>query len=171
MPGKSLSESKHAQIMLLHNDGWSQRRISKKLNASRYAVQWCIKRSTDSSVIGEIGSRRKSGQPKTTSQYNDKKIIQIAQLSQSAAVSTHTIRHRLFDAGLKSRRFAKKPLLPSKIKDRIAFCEKYCHWTEDQWENVLFSDESTFTQFYSFSRHVRRPVGKKHDTRYCTSAV
>ena len=36
---------------------------------------------------------------------------------------------------------------------------------------MLFSDETTFTQFYLFSRHVRRPVGKRYDTRYCTSAV
>ena len=95
-----------------------------------------------------------------------------AQLPQSTAVSTRTIKHRLFDAGLKSCRPAKKPLLSSKnIKGRIAFCEKYRNWTEDQWENVLCSDESTFTQFYSLSRHGRRAVGEQYDTRYCTSAV
>ena len=36
MPGKNLSESKRAQIMLLHNDGWSQRRISKSVRSSMY---------------------------------------------------------------------------------------------------------------------------------------
>ena len=35
----------------------------------------------------------------------------------------------------------------------------------------MFSEESTFTQFYSFSRHVRRPVGKRNDHKFRVSAV
>ena len=95
-----------------------------------------------------------------------------AQLPQCEVVSKRTIRRRLFDHGLKARRPAKKPLLTRKnIKDRVAFCRKYKHWTSDQWEDVLFSDEATFTQSYSFVRSVRRPVGCRDEAKYCVSAV
>ena len=108
-----------------------------------------------------LGQGENLADPKQQSQYIDRKLIQMAkrsprssstkikaQLPQSAAVSTRTIRRRLLDAGLKSCRPAKKPLLSSKnIKDRIAFCEKYHNWTEDQWENVLFSLSLNFIHF------------------------
>ncbi len=44
-----------------------------------------------------------------------------------------------------SRTAAKKPLLtPLMTRKRIKFCKKYLNWTPKQWENVMFSDESTF---------------------------
>lgn len=179
-----LSSEKRAQVMLLHNMGHSNRQIAAELLISYGGVHRCISRIRDCSVP-EYRSRKRSGRPKVTSPTTDNAIIIMAkksprsssakiqaQLPVEARVSRRTIRRRLFDSGLKSRRPAKKPLLSLKnIRDRIAFCRKYRNWSADDWENVLFSDESTFTQFYSFSRHVRRPVGKRNDPKYCTSAV
>jgi hypothetical protein len=46
---------------------------------------------------------------------------------------------------LPSRCAAKKPLLTAQmVKKTIAFCKKHKNWTEDQWEDVMFTDESTF---------------------------
>jgi transposase len=56
-------------------------------------------------------------------------------------------------------------------RDRIAFCKKYKDWTEDQWLSVIFSNESTFTQFSSSTRHVRRPFGQRYNTRYVVPTV
>jgi hypothetical protein len=78
----------------------------------------------------------------------------------------------LFTVGLKSYRPARKPKLsPKNIKDRLTFCKKYQDWTAEQWEKVMFCDESTFTQFYSFCRHVRRPSGKRHEPKYVIPTV
>lgn len=128
-------------------------------------------------------SRKRSGRPKVTSARTDNAIILLARRSPKSSsakiqsqlpsvISRQTIRRRLFESSLKSCRPAKKPLLTKKnIRDRINFCRKYKEWTADDWEDVFFSDESTFTQFYSFVRHVRRPVGKRHDPKYCVIAV
>lgn len=35
----------------------------------------------------------------------------------------------------------------------------------------MFTDESTFTQFNAYVPYVRRPVGTRHDTRYCVSSA
>jgi transposase len=181
-----LSVGKRAQVHLLHTDGLSQRQIANRLGVSRGAVRRCIDRlKEDNSESPSYKSRQRSGRPRATSTRTDISIIKCAKRSPRASsvkiqsqlpldsrVSTRTIRRRLFNAGLKSRRPAKKPLLTKKnVRDRILFCRKYKQWSSDQWENVMFSDESTFTQFYAFSRHVRRPAGKRDDPRYCTSSV
>jgi hypothetical protein len=55
---------------------------------------------------------------------------------------------------------AKKPLLTAKMtKKRLAFCRKYLKWTPKQWENVIFSGESTFRLVNSRGSIVRRPRG------------
>ena len=54
---------------------------------------------------------------------------------------------------------------------RLAFAQKYAHWDEDRWDNVLFSDESTIQQFAQRKRHLRRPVGTRYDDRYTLATV
>ena len=45
--------------------------------------------------------------------------------------------------GLVSRRAAKRPLLSRKnIRDRLIFCKRYRDWTAEDWDKVIFSDES-----------------------------
>ena len=182
--GAELSIAKRAQIMLLHDMGHSNRKIAEQPQISYGGVYRSITRMNDR-FVPEYKSRKRSGRPKASSATTDNSIILMAKRSPRASsakiqsqlpveckVSTRTIRRRLFHSGLKSHRPAKKPLLSKKnIRDRKTFCHKYRNWFEDQWENVLFSDESTFTQFYSFSGHVRRPIGKRNAPKYCTSAV
>lgn len=176
--GKELTVAQRAQAKLLHEMHFSQVQIAKRLQISRCAVQRCIKRA-------QFVSEKRSGRPRVTSVRTDNSILLMckrsprassakiqAQLPREETVSTRTIRRRLFTNGLKARRPAKKPLLSMKnIRDRLYFCNKYKNWSPEDWENVMYSDESTFTQFYSFTRHVRRPPGKRHDPKYCTAAV
>jgi transposase len=68
---------------------------------------------------------------------------------------------------------AKKPLLTAKMtKKRLAFCRKYLKWTPKQWENVMFSDESTFRLVNSRASIVRRPKGiSRYKQRYTIPTV
>lgn len=46
-----------------------------------------------------------------------------------------------------------KPMLSKKnIKARIAFAKKYMHWSVDDWERVVWSDESKINRFLSDGR-------------------
>jgi hypothetical protein len=89
------------------------------------------------------------------------------------SVSTRTIRHRLQkDLHLRAYRPACTPLLSRKnIADRLAFANKYAAWTVEQWRQVMFSDETLVKQFYSFSAHVRRPVGQRYNARFTIPRV
>jgi len=76
------------------------------------------------------------------------------------------------DFDLPSRRPARKAKLTKKnIKDRLAFCQRYKDWSLENWKKVMFSDESTFSQFSSFVRHVRRPANQRYNTRYVVPTV
>jgi hypothetical protein len=91
-----------------------------------------------------------------------------------ATVAERTISHHLRNTlKLPSRSAAQKPLLKaSMVKKRLAFCRKYKHWTEADWEKVMYSDESTFRCIRSVKSKVRRPSGSnRFDPRYTSVTV
>ena len=60
-------------------------------------------------------------------------------------ISTQTIRNRLHDAGLRSRRPAiQVPLTRYHVQMRLAWARDHVTWTQNDWAPVLFTDESRF---------------------------
>ncbi len=57
------------------------------------------------------------------------------------------------------------------IRNRIAFCKHYQHWTVEQWKKVLFSDETLIKQFQTAKSFVRRPSGCRYESKYTVSTV
>ena len=72
-----------------------------------------------------------------------------------------------------ARRAAKKPLLTKAMKKkRLDFCRKYKDWTSEQWQKVMFSDESTFRLVRGNSKIVRRPSDvSRYDPLYTVKTV
>ncbi|CAJ0953436.1 unnamed protein product [Ranitomeya imitator] len=117
------------------------------------------------------------GRPRKTSKRQDRILnlfrlrdrttssAELAQEWQQAGVSApaRTVRRRLFERGLVSRRAAKKPLLSRKnIRDRLIFCKRYREWTAEDWGKVIFSDESPFRLFGTSGKQlIRRRRGER----------
>ena len=60
-------------------------------------------------------------------------------------ISTQTIRNRLHDAGLRSRRPAiRVPLTRYHVQMRLAWARDHVTWTQNDWAPVQFTDESRF---------------------------
>ncbi|KAH7985631.1 hypothetical protein HPB52_025504 [Rhipicephalus sanguineus] len=79
---------------------------------------------------------------------------QIAGLS---AASDTTVKRRLYSAALKSRRAVQKPIVSAAKKERrLVFSLEHEHWTEE-WQNVVFTDEWTFTTRWDQRQRVWRP--------------
>ena len=70
-------------------------------------------------------------------------------------ISDSLMRRRLLASRRKEKRSSKKQLLTSGIKKRVARPRKYKNCTENQWKNVLFSDESHFMVLGQQKRFVR----------------
>ena len=68
-------------------------------------------------------------------------------------VCTDTLSQTLKKHGLKSGEKKKKPLLSNKnIKARLDFAKKHQDWTADDWNRVIFSDETKINRFNSDGR-------------------
>ena len=101
------------------------------------------------------------------------KKIRAELLSRGRRISHVTVFRRLSrEFNMKSYKPAKKPRLTTAMKAKcLQFANNHQHSTGEQWEKVLFSDESTFQQFVVRKRHVRRPTGKLFDQRYTIPTV
>ena len=145
-----------AVIIALHKKGFTGKDIAASKIAPKSTIYRIIKNFKES---GSIVVKKASGRPRRFSKRQDRllKLIQLrdrgttstelAQEWQQAGVSASacTVRQRLLEDGLVSRRAAKKPLLSRKnIRDRLIFCKRYRDWSVEDWGKVIFSDESTF---------------------------
>jgi transposase len=176
-----LSEPIRAQIRLLHEEGYSQCQIAKRLHVSRCGVQNSLNRPN-------LKTRPRQGRPRVTTPRTDHAIrrvvtsdpfISSAQIKSELAphlnnVSTRTIRHRLStDLRMCTRKPVKKPMLTAAHRQkRLAFCRQFHHWQVSDWKRVMFSDESSFRQFNDVKLFVRRPINSNPlDRRYTTKCV
>ena len=153
--------------------------MSQKSNCDKYRVKksrLCSKyRST-----GKLAADNKGGRPRSTTSREDSMIVR--SVKKDPWISSVEIQkqselpvsdRRAVEAGLFSRRPAKKPLISLKNqKKRLRFATSHIDWNVQKWRTVLFSDESRFNIIGSDGIcRVRRPAGKRLDLRYCHKTV
>lgn len=158
--GKTKPQDKN-NIKHLFEKGMSQRSISKTLK---------IPKSTVGDQLKKMKLKRKDsgGRPKILSerdeifcakQMTSGKTSTIVQLSKELKTSfdisagRNTISRSLKNRGVMSGEKKKKPLLSQKnIKERLQFAKSHQDWTEDDWNRVIFSDETKINRFNSDGR-------------------
>ena len=121
-------------IIALHKKGFTGKNIADCKIAPKSTIYWIIKNFKES---GSIVVKKASGHPGKSRKRQDHllKLIQLwdrgttsAELAQEwqqacVSASAHTVRQRLLEEGLGSRRAAKKPLLSRRNnRDRLIFC-------------------------------------------------
>ena len=169
---KRLSIQERMRVVVLNEVGYTLNSIAKQLKIGRRTVQEIVKKYADT---GDVQDRPGRGRKKKTSPREDRKIIQssIKDRRKSARdiskeikeeigleLSSRTIRRRLLNAGLKSCRAKKKPLLSQKAR------QKRLQWALEHrifvWDNVVFSDESRFCLVSDRPVIVRRRPGEEY---------
>lgn len=183
--GKTISKDIRQLVIDRFNNGEKSFEISRSLGKNKSIISRII---AQYKAKGIVGPKPIPGRPKVTSKNTDRLIVRLSKQNPflsstkilghleglgAQAVSARTVRRRLVDAGLFSRRPAKKPLLSKKnVKARLNFAQKYVDWTPDQWKKVVWSDESKFNLFRSDGMsYVRRPVGKRLNKKYIAPTV
>ncbi|KAL7872082.1 hypothetical protein SRHO_G00070650 [Serrasalmus rhombeus] len=158
----------------LHKNGLTGNIAARKI-APQSTIYRIIKNFKER---GSIVAKKAPGHPRKTSKCQDRllKVFQLRDRATSSAelaqewqqagvsASARTVRRRLLEQGLVSRRAAKKPLLSRKnIRDRLIFCKRYREWTAEDWGKVIFSDESPFRLFGTSGKQlVRRRRGERY---------
>uniref|UniRef100_A0A087X440 Transposase Tc1-like domain-containing protein n=1 Tax=Poecilia formosa TaxID=48698 RepID=A0A087X440_POEFO len=174
-----ISKETRAVIIALHKNGLTGKSYIAAIKIAPQSIIYCIIKNVKER--GFIVAKKAPGCPRKTSKRQDRllKVFQLrdwttssaklAQEWQQAGVSASacTVRQRLLEQGLVSRRAAKKPLLSRKnIRDRLIFCKRYREWTAEDWGKVIFSDESPFRLFGTSGKQLdrRRRGERRHQS-------
>ena len=153
----------------------SRREVSRQLGLNVKTVCAIVTKHNDTGSVQDLS---RSGRPKKTTVRQDRLLVRASladrRLTSSelrakldrdhnVSVSASTVRSRLLKAGLRGCVAAKKPLLrPANVKARLEFARTHRNWTVEQWDEVLWSDESCFQLFCGAKRaFVRRRVGER----------
>lgn len=157
MPHSRLSENELANIVRLHELGWSNRRIAQFYNRVHAVIDRVIQRFTNS---GNPEYRRHQGIQRRTTLRQDRFIRLIARRTPTinatqisnrltnatgVQVSGQTVRRRLHEGNMRARRRACCPLLLRHHRAaRRAWALDHLEW-HLEWQNCMFADESRFT--------------------------
>ena len=81
-------------------------------------------------------------------EFSSKITCELRDTLGGSTVSTKTVRRRLGDMGFSCRVAIKKPLVNEKNRrKRLEFATKYGNWEYSDWENIIWTDESSFKLF------------------------
>ncbi|KFM75446.1 Transposable element Tcb2 transposase, partial [Stegodyphus mimosarum] len=154
---EQLSQFERGRIVGMMEAGWSARRGARQLGRSD-----CVVRKCWDQWAREMSCTRRpgSGPPRQTSRREDRHIVRNARVQPTASsaaiqaqvapslgapVSSRTIRRRLAEGQLLSRRPLRVlPLMPTHRRLRLEWCRARGNWTAGEWNQVVFSDESRF---------------------------
>lgn len=160
------------EIIKLHNQGYNQREIARRVGVSIATVNLWVNRH------GSLESIQKTGRLRKTTTGQDKEIYLMSQNDPFLAatdinrylklnVCAQTVRNRLQEQGLRNFKAPQKPfLLETHKQRRLEFAEKYHLWSADKWEKIAcFADEKTFQSFGKGITRVWRPKLTRWDEK------
>lgn len=167
--GNELTPRKKKTIEILHQEGYNNANIARRVGCSRSAVSRNLKKLLDH---GSMDNKRRSGRPRLSSQRSDAVLRRICKKSRfltsrqlavewrestGTLVSSSLVRQRLLSMGLRARRAKKKPILSRAMRlKRLQWAKTHQNWTAERWSNVIFSDESRFCTISDAPQLVRR---------------
>lgn len=158
-------------IACLFVEGVPQREIARRTGRSKSAVARTIRVFRNG---GSLADSKRPGRPRASTEEDDLLIIAASvadpfmtaeEIRKELAlnISAKTIRRRLKEIGLRSCMAAQKPHLTTKQrKERLEFANSLKGWTVDDWSEVIFSDESSFSTRWDQKCRVWRPVNCRY---------
>jgi transposase len=172
-----LTVMEKTKIVTLRQEGASLRKISLVLGRSVNAVKQAINIFNETECIGKR-ERKTSSKPKISdasgrylqllSKRDRRKTLPLLTQEVSSAVGTpvsmSTVRRSLQSFDMNGRVACKKPLLrKANIRKRLKFAQEHVNWTVEQWNRVLFTDETKVEVFGTHRRiFVRRKAGERY---------
>lgn len=154
--------------MTLHSLGKSTQQIAASIKVSPYQVRYALKRDA-------ISLKRRSGRPSVLSESQVDELEEFICSSQRNrmmtyleletgpfqhwGISENLIRKVLKKRGYSRHRAAEKPRMTEKSKlRRKEWAEAHADWTVEDWENILWTDETWTSDGRFTSLFVTRTV-------------
>jgi transposase len=137
--------------------GFTVSALAREFECSERAIYALSKKRKETGGVSDL---KRCGRPRKSSTKQDRKLFnmcpanpkltsntlkQIWEEKTGIHISTRLVRLRLNSMGLHRRVSRQKPLLTLRhVAMRKKWAEDYQNWTVNDWEQVVFSDESTF---------------------------
>jgi transposase len=179
---KHLSEFELGKISAFHKCSLGYKKIAKELKRPVATIQKALNRMKKRNTY-----KRKSGsgRPRKTTKREDRHIVRVAAtncfdsaseigktVKTKETISKKTIKRRLNEVGIYGYVAAKKPFVneAQRLK-RLQWAFEHKDWTVDQWNSVLFSDESSFVLRWKGRQMVWRPKGERYNPKYIQGTI
>lgn len=175
----SLTQGQREYIITLWKEGMSRNDIADKIHCSLNTVGHWIREWQQHHSLEE---KEKSGQPRCTTAEVDEQIEQFADEKKFVTprdlrrelqlpCSARTLRRRLDEVNLFGRIAREADEYDERILTlRLSFANGFKHFTDEDWDTVIFSDEVHFCLGHHGQVWVQRPPGKAYDPQYCKPA-
>ncbi|KFM74153.1 Transposable element Tcb2 transposase, partial [Stegodyphus mimosarum] len=147
------------RIVGMLESGRSQTEVSRILNVNQSVISGLWQRFQRT---GDVTRRPASGRPRVITPRQDRYLVISARHQRGSTagalgaaltvatgirISSQTVYKRLNHAGLYARRpVVCIPLTSAQKRVRLNWSLKHQHWSVGKWANVMFSDESRFSQ-------------------------
>lgn len=167
-----LSEEIKWAIVYLKKQEFSNKEVGRMISVQfeRPIKHQTVKRIwTLYEETGHVSNRwNTEGRPKALSGEELQALVESCEAERNLSVrerkedlnldaSRSTINKALLDMGYKAYKVRKKPILtPFHVEDRLAFADTLSEWTVNDWESIVFADESAFRLVTSNGKTVVR---------------
>ena len=175
-----LTEIQCARACQMIQDGRTQRDVATEFGVSQSCIRNVWRRFQETQSYRR---RPGAGRPRVTSAVDDRylticvrrnpfrsarRIQNEFRHATQITLSTQTVRNRLHEAGLNSRRPRVVPRMTADHRrHRLQWAREHSRWNIAQWSNVLFTDESRFTVDHADGGlRVWRGVGQRNNPQF-----
>lgn len=161
--------------------GVSCREVARRMNCASSTITRLLQRHAATNCTDD---RRRSGRPRVTTPGQDRHIrlqhlrdrfrtaVQTATETpgiHNPRISRMTVTRRLHEHNLHARRPYRAPLLtPQHRQRRLQWARQHLRWTRNDWNAVLFSDESRFSLHRADGRE---RVWRRRGERYAACCI
>jgi transposase len=171
-----LTIEQRAAIITLHRIGMLAKDIAIKIPCSANTVSLWITRDGKEHSLND---KERSGRPRCTDDETDVVIEEYAEEKKfivpkdirrelQLECSARTVRRRLDEVNLFGRLARELDTFDDRIlKLRLSFANGFLHFTDDEWDTVIFSDEVHFCLGHHGQVWVQRPPGAAYHPQYC----
>lgn len=171
---KHLNDLEKGQVIAYSKEGQSIRYMARQMGRARATISAFKKKYEQT---GELGRKKGSGRPRKTTKRQDRNVIREMLKNRKVTakeiinevglgVSQRTVRRRLNEKGYSSFFQRKRPFINKRNRrKRVKWARDHLNWTDDDWDKVLWSDESPYT--FRYQGKVRVWGRKNEKNRPC----
>lgn len=167
---RQLTRDDRIEVQTLHSVGWTYLRISQHMDITLRQVQTAVK--------GSRTPKKRHGRPPLLDDNKKQQLIEFVtasahnrQIPYAAIphalewnVSEYAIRRALRSEGFACRLARRKPpISPQNQQIRLAWAIEHINWTREQWDKVLWTDETWVTGGRHTRTWVTRRAGEELD--------